>query len=100
MVQPSESSRPRSLWGWNMVKLHRWTARAAFMGLIALAVLLASASPGSIAAGGPLPASSPSLGTAAAYSILAGSEVTNTGATTISGDVGYITRHRATTALH
>jgi len=33
-------------------------------------------------------ATSPSLGTAAIYSILAGSEVTNTGATTISGDVG------------
>lgn len=33
-------------------------------------------------------ATSPSLGTAATYSILAGSEVTNTGATTISGNVG------------
>lgn len=33
-------------------------------------------------------ATSPSLETAAAYSILAGSAVTNTGATTISGDVG------------
>ncbi len=33
-------------------------------------------------------ATSPSLGTAASYSILAGSEVTNTGSTTISGDVG------------
>lgn len=33
-------------------------------------------------------ATNPSLGTAAAYSILAGSAVTNTGATTISGDVG------------
>lgn len=33
-------------------------------------------------------ATSPSLGTASTYSILAGSEVTNTGATTISGDVG------------
>jgi ice-binding like protein/exosortase sorting signal-containing protein len=31
---------------------------------------------------------SPSLGTAGTYSILAGSQVTNTGATTISGDVG------------
>ena len=31
---------------------------------------------------------SPSLGTAGTYSILAGSAVTNTGATTISGDVG------------
>ncbi len=33
-------------------------------------------------------ATSPSLGTASTYSILAGSAVTNTGATTISGDVG------------
>lgn len=33
-------------------------------------------------------ATSPNLGTAATYSILAGSEVTNTGTTTISGNVG------------
>ncbi|HZJ40744.1 MAG TPA: ice-binding family protein [Candidatus Saccharimonadales bacterium] len=33
-------------------------------------------------------ATSPSLGTAANYSVLAGSSVTNTGATTISGNVG------------
>jgi len=33
-------------------------------------------------------ATSPDLGTAAAYSVLAGSAVTNTGATTISGNVG------------
>lgn len=33
-------------------------------------------------------ATSPSLGTAADFSILAGSEVTNTGASTVSGDVG------------
>lgn len=40
---------------------------------------------------GPKPvqaATSPSLGTAATYSILAGSEVTNTGASTVSGNVG------------
>lgn len=33
-------------------------------------------------------ATSPSLGTAASYSILAGSSVTNTGTTTMSGNVG------------
>ncbi|MCX6780500.1 MAG: ice-binding family protein [Candidatus Magasanikbacteria bacterium] len=33
-------------------------------------------------------ASSPSLGTASTYSILSGTTVTNTGATTVSGDVG------------
>ena len=33
-------------------------------------------------------ASSPSLGTAAAFSILAGSEVTNTGASAVTGDIG------------
>lgn len=55
-----------------------------YLGLVAsvgLVVLLCDPSPSSAQV-------SPSLGTAASYSILAGSEVTNTGATTISGDVG------------
>lgn len=50
-----------------------------------LAVFFALGLTGPVSA---LAATSPSLGTAASYSILAGSQVTNTGATTISGSVG------------
>ena len=58
-----------------------------------LSVTILTAAVGACALGlmGPVSAfaaTSPSLATAATYSILAGSTVTNTGATTISGDVG------------
>jgi hypothetical protein len=59
----------------------RASRRAAFAGLAAGAALFAGAY--LVAA-----ATAPSLGAAATYSILAGQTVTNTGATTISGDLG------------
>ncbi len=58
----------------------RW---AALMGLVTSAVLLAS-----IDAVGGEAATAPSLGAAASYSVLAGSIVTNTGATTMPGNLG------------
>src|ERR1043166_1415283 len=53
--------------------------------LVVTTIMLASGLVGPTVA---LAATSPTLGTAASYSILAGSQVTNTGATTIVGDVG------------
>lgn len=52
------------------------------IGLVSLLLTLLAFVPAASAA------TSPGLGTAASFSVLAGSEVTNTGATTISGDVG------------
>src|SRR3972149_9313663 len=64
-------------------RLRMGTRWAAFMGLVASAVLLAS-----IYLGGAEAATAPSLGTAASYSVLSGSIVTNTGATTMPGNLG------------
>jgi len=58
----------------------RW---AVFTGLAASAVLLAS-----IYAGSGEAATAPSLGTAQSFAVLAGAGITNTGPTTITGDVG------------
>lgn len=61
------------------------STRSVFTGLV-LSVLLVSLS---LVGVKPVQAaSSPTLGTASTYSILAGSAVTNTGASTVSGDVG------------
>src|SRR3990172_280130 len=64
-------------------RLRTGTRWAAFVGLVASAVLLAN-----IYLGGVEAATAPSLGAAASYSVLAGSIVTNTGATTMPGNLG------------
>ena len=72
-----------------MFRLRKWTKRAVSVGLGACALLLA----GAYAGGGeasPLmaTATAPSLGTAASFGVLAGSAITNTGATVIDGGIG------------
>ena len=71
-----------------MFRLSKWTRRALFVGLGACAVLFAGAYPGGGEASPLRAATAPPLGTAASFAVLAGSGITNTGASVIDGDIG------------
>jgi hypothetical protein len=63
------------------------TRRVIVMGLAACTVLIGVAAP-QIGQASPLRATAPTLGTAASFAVLAGSTVTNTGATGVNGNLG------------
>ncbi|MHB1006727.1 MAG: ice-binding family protein [Chloroflexota bacterium] len=70
-----------------MSRPRRWTKQAAFVGLAAFTVLFAGAYLGGAEAS-PSMATAPTLGTAASFAVMGGSTVTNTGPTTVNGDLG------------
>ena len=70
-----------------MFRREKRTRRVVTMGLAACAVLIGIADP-RIGQASPLRATAPTLGTAASFAVLAGSTVTNTGATGINGNLG------------
>gem|GEM_PF-2261300 len=72
-----------------MFRLRKLTKRAVSVGLGACALLLAGAYAGGGEASPMMAtATAPSLGTAASFGVLAGSAITNTGATVIDGGIG------------
>ena len=66
-----------------MAELNRRSRRCTVLSPLALAVALLPAFAGSASAASPVP-----LGTADSFALLAGSTITNTGPTTITGDIG------------